>query len=55
MKDHRPLAYLPDDRPIYADDLDMTWREIAKAVIGWTIIFGSVIAFLFLMAWSGVE
>lgn len=44
-----PLAYLAE-RPVYESDLDLTWKEIVKAVVGWLLIFGSGIAFIAMLA-----
>lgn len=49
-QDLLPLAYLPDRPPVMETDLNLSWRELAKAAIGWTLIFALGVAILFVAA-----
>lgn len=50
-----PLAWLPPDQWVREEDLDLSLKEIVKAIVGWTIIFAGAFLFIALAAFSGIE
>lgn len=41
-----PLAMLPNARPVWADDLDVDWRERRRQVVAFVLVAAFVVAII---------